>query len=251
MRVVIILLSLALLAGCNKKKFFAGPNSYSDDFENYATFDDAIDGENLRWSFTQLTRNSNSIVLSSEQAHSGTYSLKFFAESGTSADASKCSVSKQKMAFFEGETVQASVWYYIEGTQQLDWMFLIDLEEQTSIGAGPGMRVANTENNFGVLEFKYPVPNIYQETYSFPRNQWFKITLETKLSRKKKGWAKVYQDGELIIDKSGFQTLPKDVLYNAQGAKGMYTSIEIGITANSHDNPATIYADDFSIKVID
>ncbi|MDG1428436.1 MAG: heparin lyase I family protein [Crocinitomicaceae bacterium] len=110
---------------------------------------------------------------------------------------------------------------------------------------------ANHTDNFGLLVFKYPTPNIYQETYALPRNQWFQLTLETKLPHRKKGWAKVYVDGQLILEKSKFQTLTKDILYNNQGSKRMYTSIEIGITTNSRDNTATIFADDFSIEVID
>ena len=39
------------------------------------------------------------------------------------------------MAFWKGETVRLSAWYYIEGTQNLNWLFLMDLEEQTPIGA--------------------------------------------------------------------------------------------------------------------
>jgi hypothetical protein len=55
---------------------------------------------------------------------------------------------------------------------------------------------------------------------------------------------------QLIIEENNTKTLPKDLLYNQQGTKGMYTSIEIGITANSYSNNAIVYADDFSIDVI-
>ncbi|MFT5859386.1 MAG: hypothetical protein ACI865_001487 [Flavobacteriaceae bacterium] len=252
MRVATFILSLLILSACNKKKFFDGPNSYVDDFESYTSFDELTAGDDLNWSFTQITREANTIVLSTEQAHSGTNSIKFNADSGADGDASKASLVKQKMAFYDGETVRASIWYYIEGTQTLDWLFLLDIEEQTAIGAGPGMRVANIGSaNNAIVEFKYPEPVIYQETSSLPRDQWFELTLETKLSQKKKGWVKLYQDGQLILEKKAIKTLPKDILYQNQGTKGMYTSIEIGITANSRDNASVVYADDFSIKVID
>ena len=241
-----------MLSACNKKKFFDGPNNYVDDFESYTSFDQLTEGDDVKWSFTQITREANTIELSTEQAHSGLNSVKFHALSGADGDASKASLVKQKMAFYEGETVRVSVWYYIEGTQSLDWLFLLDLEEQTAIGAGPGMRVANINSaNNAIVEFKYPEPNMYQESSSLPRDQWFELTLETKLSQKKKGWIKLYQDGQLILEKSKMQTLPKDILYQIQGTKGMYTSVEIGITANSRDNNSVIYADDFSIQVIE
>lgn len=237
--------------GCNKEKYFAGPNTFSDDFESYITFDDLLVEDNVNWSSTQQTYDANTISLSTEQAHSGTTSLKFDAVISTEDKLSKCSIFKQKMAFFEGETVQSSIWYYIDGEQELDWLFLMDLEEQTAIGAGPGIRVANVgTGNYGTIEFKFKSDNLEQQTHSFPRNQWFKITFETYLSQKKKGWVKLYLDDELIIEKKNTKTLPKDILYNLQGTKGMYSSIEIGITANSFSNATVLYADDFSIKVV-
>lgn len=245
-----ISLSIILL-GCNKEKFFAGPNSFSDDFESYSSFDDLLIEDDVNWSYTQQTYDNNAITLSTEQAHSGTTSLKFDAVVSSDEKLSKCSLAKQNMAFFEGETVKSEIWYYIEGEQELDWLFLLDLEEQTPIGAGPGIRVANVgAENYGIIEFKFKQDNLLQEDFSFPRNQWFKITFETLLSQKKKGWVKLYLDDQLIIEEKDTRTLPKDILYNLQGTKAMYTSIEIGITANSFSNNTVLYADDFSIEVI-
>ena len=248
--ILLIGLSIALF-GCNKKKYFAGPNAFSDDFESYTNFDELVIEDDVNWSSTQQTIEANSITLSTERAHSGTTSLKFDAEISTEEQLSKCSLFKQNMAFWAGETVRSTIWYYIDGEQELDWLFLLDLEEQTAIGAGPGMRVANVgSGNYGTVEFKFKEGNLEQQSHSFPRNQWFKITLETHLSQKKKGWVKLYLDDMLIIEEKDTKTLPKDLIYNLQGTKGMYSSIEIGITANSFSNACVLYADDFSIEVI-
>lgn len=242
---------MLLLYSCNKEKHFGGPNSFSDDFEGYTNSSELLLENESRWSATQQTYDENLIYLSTEQAHSGTTSLKFDAVATTDGKLSKCSIFKQNMAFYEGETVRSTVWYYIDGDQELNWLFLMDLEERTNIGAGPGMRVASVgPENYGALEFKFKLDNLLQEDASLPRNEWFKLTLETRLSQKKKGWVKVYLNDQLFIEEMNTKTLPKDVLYNQQGTKGMYTSIEIGITANPSSNPAKIYADDFSIEVI-
>ncbi|MFK7783502.1 MAG: hypothetical protein AB8B56_00225 [Crocinitomicaceae bacterium] len=247
----LIIAAVLMLLGCNKKKFFDGPNSFSDGFESYASFDDLLIDDDVHWSSTQQTYDANTISLSTEQTHSGATSLKFDALGSSDEKLSKCSIFKQNMAFFEGETVRSSIWYYIDGEQELDWLFLMDLEEQAFIGAGPGMRVANVgTENYAAVEFKLKEDDLKQEVTSFPRNQWFKITLETLLSQKKKGWVKLYLDDQLIIDGTNIRTLPKDRLYHQQGTKGMFTSIEIGITANPSSNPAIVYADDFSIEVI-
>lgn len=251
MRKLIFITIGFLFTSCDKEKYFGGPNSYDDGFETYSVVDSTIDGNNVRWSYFQKTVEGNGVVLDSQIVHSGTKSLKFFA-AASGDGASKASIAKQKMSFYEGDIVHAEMWYYIEGTASADWLFLFDLEEQAAIGAGPGMRLAITNDQL-VVEHKYFNPNIYQkegEEKNIPRNQWFKITFETLLSQKDEGYVKVWQNDTLVIDQSDWVTLPHDVLYFQQGTKGMYTSIEFGLTANSHDNPMVLYLDDVSVKIL-
>lgn len=237
------------LLGCNKETFFDGPDFFQDDFESYQRFDDLLKEKDTHWSFTQLTKQENAIFLDTTISYSGGKSLKFEAQKSDKG-ASKASIAKQNMAFWEGETVRLSAWYYIEGEQQLDWLFLMDLEEQTAIGAGPGMRLALVNNQLRV-EYKFNEKDITQpegNELAFPRNQWVEITWEIKLDQKDQGSVRLWQDGSLIIERNEVTTLPKDILYFQQGTKAMYSSCEIGITANSKDNGLTLWVDDFSVS---
>lgn len=239
-------LGILLLLGCQKKDFFAGPNFFQDDFENYSSLNDLLIPNDPLWSFTQLTRTDNEIRVDSTKAHTGNKSLKFFAQKSDREGASKSSIAKQNMAFWEGETIRLSAWYFIEGTQSLDWLFLMDIEEQTAIGAGPGMRLALVDNKLRV-EHKFFEKDLVQtpeNEIDFPRNQWVEIVWEIKLSQKNKGNVRLWQNGQLIINSNNNTTLPKDFLYSQQGTKGMYSSCEIGITANSKDNDLGIWVDD-------
>ncbi len=232
--------------GCDKKKFFAGPEYYQDGFESYSAFDDLFIGDDSLWSLTQQTMAGNSITVDTATVHSGSQSLKFVAVKSPENGVSKCSISKQNMAFWDGETVRVTAWYYLEGTQSVDWLFLFDMEEQVPIGAGPGMRIALVDDQLRV-EHKFYEPDILQDTTNaidFPRNQWVEVVWEMTLSQKDEGSVKLWQDGALIINSENERTLPRDILYDLQGTKAMYSSIEIGITANSKDNDLTIWADD-------
>ena len=254
MRVLIGLVLSVMLIACNKKKIFDGPNVYSDNFSSYNIIEDLIDGDNKQWSFFQTTRAENQLSIDTVIYHSLGKSFK--SEAVASSDelgASKASINKQFMAFWEGETVSVEVWYYIEGTASADWLFLFDLEEKTSIGAGPGMRLALVDNQL-LVEHKYPNPNIEQpdgKGIKFPRNTWVKVRFEAKLSQKEDGYVKVWQNDLLIIEQNEWQTLPKDLLYAIQGTKGMYSQIEFGVTANSRENAMTVYVDDIDVKIID
>ncbi|MBP9222177.1 MAG: heparin lyase I family protein, partial [Chitinophagales bacterium] len=245
-KIIILFVFGTLIISCNKEKFFDGPDFFEDDFENYSALEDLLSDEDENWSFTQLTNENNIILVDTSKFHSGNRSLKFIAARSTNELLSKCSIAKQNMAFWEGETVRLSGWYFIEGTNALDWLFLFDLEEQTAIGAGPGMRLALVNNQL-LVEYKFYESSILQpigQEIDFPRNEWVEIVWEVKLSQKNEGTVKLWQNGILIIDTKNNRTLPKDLLYSQQGTKGMYSSVEIGITANSKDNDLTIWVDD-------
>jgi len=253
MRKYIFIIALAaFFISCKKEKWFAGPNYMREDFESYSSADSLFPSDESRWSFHQKTFPENYIALDTSIVHSGNYSLKFFAIAATST-VSKSSLVKQHMAFFEGDVIRISAWYYIEAATSTGWIFLFDFEEQTAIGAGPGMRIADTQETGLVLEHKFYVDDIYQSpasTIALPRNQWVNITAEVKLSQKKNGYVKIWQDNQLIISGENRKTLPKDFLYSQQGTKGMYTSIEFGLTANSSSSDQVVYMDDILVEKI-
>lgn len=249
----LLVLLLSLAAGCNKEKWFDGPNSMSEDFESYAHVDSMFSNNDVHWSFHQNTVAGNYITFDTVIVHTGNKSLKCFAHASSTDAVSKCSISKQNMAFYEGDVVKISVWYYIEGSESKDWIFLFDFEEQAAIGAGPGMRLANTTATGITLEHKFFNDDVYQtegQDIALPHDQWFNLTMEVKLSQKKKGYIRVWQDGVQILSSDNRKTLPKDFLYSQQGTKGMYQSIEFGITANTKESATVLYVDDIEVKKI-
>jgi hypothetical protein len=251
-RSTLILIAFIAFYGCSKKKYFEGPDFFQDGFESANELNDLLIDDDLYWSYTQLTSADNSITIDSSMSHSGQKSLKFMATASNKDLVSKSSIAKQKMAFWEGETVRLTAWYYIAGTQSLDWLFLMDIEEQATIGAGPGMRLALVDNKLR-MEYKFNERDIIQsegEEIDFPRNQWVEVIWELTLSRKDKGSVRLWQNGQKLIDRSDVRTLPKDLLYFQQGTKGMYSSCEIGITANSRENNLTLWVDDIRFEKV-
>jgi hypothetical protein len=249
MKIFALLLILVLAVSCGKK--YSGPDTYQDGFETYANYDALFLPDDAAWSFSQITNDANTAELDTTLAASGSRSLLFTAEPTTDDVVSKCSISKQRMCFREGRTVRISADYYIFGNDVLNWLFLLDLEEQANIGAGPGMRLALVDNKLRV-EYKFNQDDILQtgDGVAFPRDQWVHLDWEVTLSRKKKGSVKLWQNGELILSKDGQVTLPRDFLYFQQGTKGMYTSVEFGITANSDGGPAKIAVDNVKIATL-
>lgn len=251
-KLIIIGFSTFILAGCYKEQFKDRPDFFQDNFESYSVLHDLLSGEDKLWSLTQLTKRGNTITVDSKKSHWGNNSLKFVAEKSDNEGASKSSIAKQNMAFMEGETVRMSGWYYVEATNIPEWLFLMDLEEQTAIGAEPGMRLAIVDNKLRV-EYKFYEKDITQpsgQEIDFPGNQWVELIWEVTLSQKNKGSVRLWQNGKLIINSANNRTLPEDFLYFQQGTKGIYSSCEIGITANSKDNDLTIWVDDIKFEKV-
>lgn len=239
------------MEGCIKSKDEA---SYlAEDFENISSTDQLFPPDGSRWSFYQQTDAANFIKLDTVNPHGGGQCLKIYARAGSANNASKSDLARNHLTFRKGEVVYFSAWYFIEGTGSMDYLFLFDLEEQTSIGAGPGLRFAleGKEGSLVVERNKMIENTIRQEESSkllFPRNQWVNLSVEVKLEQKKKGYIKVWQDNTLVIDASDVETLPKDKLYFIQGTKGLYDNAQVGITANTRDNAMVIYVDDILLK---
>ena len=249
---VYFLFCMFIFHSCDKEKLFDGPNYFEDNFESYASLNDALLPDETFWSFTQLTNEFNRISVDTTHALSGKKSLKFDAKQSNNELLSKCSIAKQNMAFWEGETIRISAWYFIQGNHSLNWLFLMDIEERTPIGAGPGMRLALVDNKLRI-EYKFNEKDITQaigQEVDFPRDQWVELILEIKLSQQNKGSVMLWQNGQRIIESQNNRTLPKDLLYFQQGTKGMYSSCEIGITANSKDTDLILWVDDIKFEKV-
>ncbi|MBK7130421.1 MAG: hypothetical protein IPM74_10230 [Crocinitomicaceae bacterium] len=252
---ILFFVLLFVISSCNKEKHFGGEDFYEDGFENYQHVDSMfLPWPNLDkyWSFKQLTFDNNFITLDTTMAHSGNNSVHCFGVKSNDVNVSKASINRQHMAFHEGETIRITAWFFIQDTISFDWLFLIDLEEYTAIGAGPGMRVALVDNHLAV-EHKFNEPDIFQPAgneIDFPRNQWVEVVWEIGLSQKKDGTVKLWQDGTLLLEGSNTRTMPKDLLYFIQGTKGIYSNIEFGVTANSYDNNCHLWVDDVKVEMI-
>ena len=249
-KIVGFALLLLPLTQCGKLNLDDHVSRFEEDFES-AT-EDTLLFQDSRWTASQLTVEENTITVDTEIVHSGLRSVKFHAFPHPDDDVSKCDLMKQDMVFNEGETVYFRAWYYLIGDGEN--LFLFDLEEPAPVSSSPGIRLTlSTEERWlqverGKLE-KSTLRQTKGEEIAFPTEQWVKVEFEVKLSRKKKGAVKLWQDDVLVVEEEGVQTMPKDILYFTQGTSGIYQNIQVGITAAGTQNTEKIlYVDDFLIE---
>jgi len=233
---------ITCLASC-KKELEGGRTSFADNFEDTA--------------FTRKEWRKVSTVDGNEQfsdtfAQAGNHGFYFYAvPSGD--EVSKSSRHHQDLNFNEGDLVRFSAWYYVDA-DDLANLFICDLEESAYISSSPGMRLMIDYRGQLLLERNKmemrTVQQIPGAERTFPKRQWVRIEFECKLTRKKKGYVKVWQDGALIIDVQNTRTLAKDFIYATQGTVGIMNSIEVGITANWRTAHTRLWIDEVEIRKI-
>lgn len=250
---LLLLFVLFFLCGCYKEKreYLEGAiDSYSDDFESYL-HTDSLYGDD-HWSGNQLTIPENAVSIDTQIVHSGNQSLCFFAKPKSGNTVSKASLLKNNFGFENNSVVEYEAWYYIQSQESLPDLFLVDFEDPAYISSSPGFRIMINENEEVCVERNKMNHHTLQQTIGthkkFPKNQWVKLKIEFKLSQRKKGYVKIWQDDELILDHSNVITLAKDFAYASLGTVGFLRQIEIGITANGTAGDLVMYMDDFRIK---
>ncbi|MFK7921252.1 MAG: hypothetical protein AB8H47_04810 [Bacteroidia bacterium] len=253
----LVYISLAMMfafSACTEQRIAAWKASLKDDFETVSNVSELTEGETAIWKYYQQQGEQNQISIDSSNPHSGLQCLKFSAEPSLNG-ASKSAIAHNRLIFRAAETVEFSGWFYIEGTADLDYVFLVDLEEDIPIGAGPGIRIA-LEDSVGyiVLERnKLLEKTLYQDAnnkVAFPRDEWVEIKMEVLLAQGDEGTIKIWQNDQLLIDVVDTPSLPSDKLTVLQGTHNFYHSLQVGITANAQANACVMYVDDIEIKVI-
>jgi hypothetical protein len=172
----------------------------------------------------------NRITVSQEQAHSGINSLKFYAKPSSQIP-SKASINKNIMYFKKGDHVYFSGWFYVTDVPSIydgGGFTIMDLE--TTFIKSIGLRIIFRQNDSLAFELEMPKTQFKQEEGSevrFPTD----------------GHVQIWQDGQLVLDKSG-RTLPlPDTIYD---------KFEVGISAiaKGAQYEKIMYVDDIVISDI-
>lgn len=246
------------------KPFF----TFADGFEGAARLRDVFPADLSRWHQVTLEPNRsdrkglvdgtsdpatlagrNFLVLSSEHPRAGSLALKTHAQPYNGSTASKADVSRTQLSLRKGDTVVSTVWYWIAAGADLSDLFIWDLEAESAdprYAGQPGRRLyfQSGEVLASDLGKWLPAPPKFRQKpgagLAFPRDRWVRIDIRMFLSEADDGTMEVWQDGTLAISGKG-QTLPE--------ATSVYTSLEVGITANGNPRHAhTVFVDEVEVR---
>lgn len=185
----------------------------------------------------------NRVAISNDIVHSGSNSLRAFANPWT--DVSKASIGRNLMYFAKGDDIYISSWFYMEDTPDIvdgGGMTFFDIE--SSWMNSLGIRSIIKSGDALAVELKFLGKKTFrQETgkeIAFPIEKWVHVETHIYLSDED-GFVEMWQDGVKIIEERG-RTLPL--------ANTVLDKLELGISAiaaNAKYEKA-LYIDDFIIS---
>jgi len=216
-------------------------NQFADDFEH--GIERRIEGWHQQMklaSDSNAGNPANLVETTSEQVHSGKFALKTYTPKD-SRDLQKAALLRELFFFPPGSDCWFSAWFYIPGSESIENLFLFDLEATGFHGIGRRLMLTGANGRYLMLEGKRSTGSQYSQTQSpvpFPRNQWVHVKLHLHLSADENGRVELWQDGTLILNKSG-QNMMENTFYDR---------IEVGQTANNTHRELTVYVDDLKIS---
>lgn len=273
------MISLFFLISCSEEpgKIQDSNNSkylFSDGFEtNNDLLDELFPNDGSRWTTRQQTNPSNAtneIAISTGLFSEGKNALRILAQKSDSL-LSKIDIEKNGLSIQKEDRVRIKADFYINSTESLENLLLIDLEccscWDPTVGDNfgsenqcPGVRLIMSGGNdfLSIERGKIGASSFQQLSYAFPRNQWVSLIWEMTISDNEDGLNRLIINDEEVINQEGMN-LPnalvfKNIFLN-QGIDftlqepNIYERVQIGATANPTADSVELYVDNFSIEI--
>ncbi len=247
---------------------------FEDGFETQSnSIDELFPLNGNRWTTTQQTNPSNAtneISITNSEFSEGQDALRILAYQ-SDAQLSKMDIEKSGLNIKSGDIVTITADFYINGTESLENLLLIDLEccscwdptvgdNYGSENQCPGVRLMMSGGNgFLTIERgKISGTTIQQTDFAFPRNQWVSVRWEMTLSENENGLNKLAINGIEVINESAMNMPNAQIFRDVFADQGIeftlqeptfYERVQIGATANPIAGNVELFVDNFSIRV--
>jgi hypothetical protein len=219
------------------------PFTFTEDFERARELAELFPSTGERWHGVQCQPEGNRVELSSEQAHSGTKSLKLTAQPYDGKNTTKADLQRGGLPFVEKDEVWFSGWFYLMGGTDAAEVFLWDLETSRK-RQSPGRRLYLSGECLASDLGKWWSGQTFRQAPSsrvpFSKDRWVQLRVHLLLSADKNGTLEVWHDATKVLNARG-QTLPT--------SKAVYDRFQVGVTANGNRHSSQVlYIDDIALS---
>ncbi len=269
----ILLLSFVFLISCGRDSSenmkTIEPFSFQNGFEVAGNdISELLPSDGSKWTNIQQVNpnnGTNEITISTDIVNQGNNSLRILAKPSDDI-LSKADIEKQGFTASIGSTIKIEADFYINTTENLTDLFLMDLEccscwdPSVPDNQCPGIRLKIGGDNeyLSIERGKILSPTITQADFSFPKFEWVRVTWEMELSPETNGKNKLSINGQEAISSNGIN-MPNAGLFGAEFASHgiefelqkpiAYERVQIGVTANGTSNSIEMYVDNFKLTI--
>lgn len=278
-RLVFLFIAAATFVGCDKDDTEDEQSStedfvFQDGFETQNNnLDELFPSDGTRWSTLQQTDPSNAtneISIFDSEFSEGENALRILAYQ-SDGQLSKMDIEKNGLAIQAGAKVTIKADFYINGTESLENLLLIDLEccscwdptvgdNYGSENQCPGVRLMMSGGNdfLSIERGKISGVTIQQTDLAFPRNEWVSVEWEMVLSDNDNGQNKLVLNGMEVINENAMNMPNAQIFRDVFADQGIeftlqeptfYERVQIGATANPMAGDVELFVDNFSIRV--
>ena len=278
-KILLFITILSLFIACDNDE----NNSEEPSLENFI-FKDGFETENnsinelfpsdmSRWTTIQQTNPTNvtnEISIINSEFSEGHNALRIFSHQ-SDTQLSKMDIEKNGLRFKKGDKITITADFFINGTQSLENLILIDLEScscwDPSVGDNygsenqcPGIRLIMSGGNdfLSIERGKISGTTLQQTNMAFPRNQWVSILWEITLSDDVNGLNRLVINGTEVINENAMNMPNAQVFADIFANEGInftlqepviYERVQIGATANPTAGNIELFVDNFKIEM--
>lgn len=268
---ILVIILLILINGCGSDDDNSAPTTsfeFEDGFENATEPADLIVGDGSRWTNIQMVNpnnGTNEITIGTDIANTGDNALRILAKPSDDI-LSKMDIEKGGLSAPAGSTVTIEADFYINSTENLRDLLLIDLEccscwdPNVPDNQCPGVRLmlAGENEYLSIERGKIIGTTISQSNFPFPKQQWVNVIWEMTLSPESDGMNKLMINGQEVISTSGMNMPNPEMFRSVFADNGIdfelqqplfYERVQVGATANPTDHEITLYVDNFKLTI--
>jgi len=239
-----------------------------DGFESVNNLDDLFPDDGSRWTnLQQVNPNNgdNAISISENIFSEGSKALRILSKPGD-AILSKIDIEKGGLFAPVGSTLTIEADFYIASNENLQDLFLIDLEccscwdESVDNNQCPGIRLklGGPENYLSIERGKILGNTLNQAELPFPKNEWVHVDWSMQLSQNNDGENYLSINGQELINEKENNMPNAEEFRNEFAMHGIdfnlkepfsYERIQIGATANLTAHEVEMYVDNFKLTI--
>ncbi len=220
---------------------------FADDFEAGLSV-----GKPGGWSLTQIQRGA--VTRITRPGEAGSWAVQFTAGAKQGGKVGKADLVKRFDPIGVGQTISVSADFYFPAGTPRNSIVLMDMEcGSCGLDTNPGVRVYLRDGRLRVDRSKIGIKDAFMPSvdHQVGPDKWHRIEWRSTLGKDAAGLTEIFLDGRRVVSASGTNLIDQEIINRLASItiKERVDRVQLGLTANSNLQPATLLMDNARIVI--